>query len=451
MSSGDFLWLSAARPQFIGDLQTWIRNDSLAPDWSRIGTDITNQGPFDASFSLSGTTVPEPSTLGLIGGGLSTLAFLRKRFYGITAPSGGRLWVSRPSTADAFEGGRAIMKKSIPYKTTIVRNHDLVHDSDIHKAWAMNLILAALVDPSFLGSTGNRPRLTNDDIATLVGRSCSRRHDRSHHRVIRRRIRRFHSKRIGTAPERCRRKGDRGNVLEGTRSDFLAVTWRDLDSDLLRTDRLPIGDTMTEFTITHRGTVYPWQCDHMGHMNVMWYAGKFDEACWQILATLGLTPARLRKEGAAMAAVEQHTHYKRELHAGDVISVRSAVLQIGEKSIHFIHEMRNDETEEIAATSTIVGVCINAASRKAQALPLDVRECASRMVNDQEDESSVYSGRNSGDGEYEQELTVPLSDRMLGQKRNITNVWNCRFLLALPSDVGSSAATGYSESRSSRP
>ena len=80
LSSGDFLWLSAPRPQFTGDLQTWMRNDNLAPDWSRIGTDITNQGPFDASFSLSGSTVPEPSTLGMLGGGLSALAYLRKRF-----------------------------------------------------------------------------------------------------------------------------------------------------------------------------------------------------------------------------------------------------------------------------------------------------------------------------------------------------------------------------------
>jgi hypothetical protein len=60
LSSGDFLWLSAPRPTapplFTGDLQTWIRNDALAPDWLRIGTDITHQGPFNAAFSLSGET-----------------------------------------------------------------------------------------------------------------------------------------------------------------------------------------------------------------------------------------------------------------------------------------------------------------------------------------------------------------------------------------------------------
>ncbi len=62
LSRGDFLWLSALRPivafgtPFAPDLQSWIRNDDLAPDWLRIGTDITGQGPFNAAFSLSGET-----------------------------------------------------------------------------------------------------------------------------------------------------------------------------------------------------------------------------------------------------------------------------------------------------------------------------------------------------------------------------------------------------------
>ena len=30
--------------------------------------------------------------------------------------------------------------------------------------------------------------------------------------------------------------------------------------------------------ITYRGTVHPWHCDHMGHMDVMGHVGRFDEA-----------------------------------------------------------------------------------------------------------------------------------------------------------------------------
>lgn len=70
-SSGDFLWLSAPKPivspgtPFTPDLQSWIRNDGtgdLAPDWERIGTDVTHQGPFNAAFSLTGTTIPDASS-----------------------------------------------------------------------------------------------------------------------------------------------------------------------------------------------------------------------------------------------------------------------------------------------------------------------------------------------------------------------------------------------------
>jgi hypothetical protein len=53
LTSGDFLWLSAAAP-VAPDLETWIRNANLAPDWLRVGTDIIGLGTFNASFSLTG-------------------------------------------------------------------------------------------------------------------------------------------------------------------------------------------------------------------------------------------------------------------------------------------------------------------------------------------------------------------------------------------------------------
>ncbi len=40
----------------------------------------------------------------------------------------------------------------------------------------------------------------------------------------------------------------------------------------------------------------------MGHMNVMWYVGKFDEATWHLFHELGITPAFLRENNRGMAA-----------------------------------------------------------------------------------------------------------------------------------------------------
>src|SRR5262245_1013937 len=92
-------------------------------------------------------------------------------------------------------------------------------------------------------------------------------------------------------------------------------------------------NVMPESIVTYRGAVYPWHCDHMGHMNVMWYVGKFDEATWQLLASVGLTPTRLRQDSIGMVAVEQRTEYKRELRAGDLLTVRSFVQEAREKSV----------------------------------------------------------------------------------------------------------------------
>ena len=75
LSDGSFLWLSASKPiaapgtPFMPDLQSWIRNEALQPDWLRVGTDITRQGPFNAAFTLDGNTVPEPASWALMVGG----------------------------------------------------------------------------------------------------------------------------------------------------------------------------------------------------------------------------------------------------------------------------------------------------------------------------------------------------------------------------------------------
>jgi hypothetical protein len=77
VNGGDFLYLSAPRPivapgtAIAGDLQAWIRNSRLSPDWLRIGTDIigtTVAGgtapTFNMAFSLSGAVLEGAGTPG---------------------------------------------------------------------------------------------------------------------------------------------------------------------------------------------------------------------------------------------------------------------------------------------------------------------------------------------------------------------------------------------------
>jgi hypothetical protein len=89
----EFYWLSAVRPivapgtPFAPDLQAWIRNANLDPDWLRVGTDIVGAGTapaptFNGAFTLQGSTIaPEPSALalGLSGAGILVAAAARRK------------------------------------------------------------------------------------------------------------------------------------------------------------------------------------------------------------------------------------------------------------------------------------------------------------------------------------------------------------------------------------
>ena len=91
---GEFFWLSAPRPIVppgtafpagFTDLQEWIRNEDLAPDWLRVGTDIVGPPPtggaaptFNMTFSLTGQTVPEPATLALLSFAFAGIALVKR-------------------------------------------------------------------------------------------------------------------------------------------------------------------------------------------------------------------------------------------------------------------------------------------------------------------------------------------------------------------------------------
>jgi acyl-CoA thioester hydrolase len=132
--------------------------------------------------------------------------------------------------------------------------------------------------------------------------------------------------------------------------------------------------------VTYRGAILPWHCDHMGHMNVMWYTGKFDEATWNLFAHIGLTPSYFRGEAFGMAGVQQNITYQRELMAGDVIEIRSHMVEARARRIQFIHTMRNTETDQIASMCDLTAVHIDRRVRKACPFPESVRAAAERLI-----------------------------------------------------------------------
>ena len=90
---------------------------------------------------------------------------------------------------------------------------------------------------------------------------------------------------------------------------------------------------------------------------------------------------------SGMAAVQQNITYKREVRAGDTVSIRSGILDVQEKVVRIFHEMRNDQTQEVSAFATITGVYMDTAARKARPIPTDIVE---RIRSVTLDESKLY-------------------------------------------------------------
>ena len=94
VNGGDFLYLSAPRPivapgtPIAGDLQAWIRNSNLSPDWLRIGTDIVGGDTpptFNMTFSLSGAALLSAGTPGQPECHDVTISGLAEQFGGVPA------------------------------------------------------------------------------------------------------------------------------------------------------------------------------------------------------------------------------------------------------------------------------------------------------------------------------------------------------------------------------
>ena len=134
--------------------------------------------------------------------------------------------------------------------------------------------------------------------------------------------------------------------------------------------------------ITYRGIVYPSQCDHMGHMNVTWYTAKFDEATWNLFARIGITPTYIRENRQGIAGVQQNITYKKELAAGDLVAVRSRVLEVRPKVIRCLHELLNGESGEVAALSELTVVHMDLRTRKSLPYPDEVQERARALIAD---------------------------------------------------------------------
>ena len=95
---------------------------------------------------------------------------------------------------------------------------------------------------------------------------------------------------------------------------------------------------------THTSTVTADQIDHLGHMNVRYYALNARAATSVVLAELGVEhPERAE-------VFDMYTRHHREQLVGTELEVRSGVVGVDAGSVRIYHELANSSTGDLAAT-----------------------------------------------------------------------------------------------------
>ncbi|MDH3375817.1 MAG: thioesterase family protein [Gammaproteobacteria bacterium] len=123
---------------------------------------------------------------------------------------------------------------------------------------------------------------------------------------------------------------------------------------------------------TFRAVVYPWHCDHQGHMTTMHYVGMFDAAFWHHVSAMRFTRAYLAQHQTGFVDLKDTLEYKAELPVGSLVVIVSEITRIGKSSITALHTMRNAETNEIAATSEKISAYFDLRARHSTPIPEDI-------------------------------------------------------------------------------
>lgn len=125
---------------------------------------------------------------------------------------------------------------------------------------------------------------------------------------------------------------------------------------------------------TNRVTIPENYRDEMGHMNIMYYIHIYDRAAWGLFESFGLTLQRSQETNDGMFALKQFIQYIAEVHIGETVTVRSRVLGVSAKRVHFMHFMINETTGQLASTFEVLGSFVDLSIRRTAPFPEDIRQ-----------------------------------------------------------------------------
>jgi acyl-CoA thioester hydrolase len=135
---------------------------------------------------------------------------------------------------------------------------------------------------------------------------------------------------------------------------------------------------LTLLPITHQATIPESYLDMMGHMNVMWYTHLFARATVGLFQLMGMDRDYFQEHHSGSFALAQHFSYRKEVRAGDQVTLRSRLLARSSRKFHSIHFMTHGDGQDLAATGEFLGAHVDMNTRRTSPFPPHI----AKMIDD---------------------------------------------------------------------
>jgi acyl-CoA thioester hydrolase len=126
---------------------------------------------------------------------------------------------------------------------------------------------------------------------------------------------------------------------------------------------------MSIYVIEHHDVVRPEWIDSNGHMNLAYYVVAFDHATDKLYTALDIGDAYREASHYSCFTAETHTLYERELMLGEKLMVRSMLLGVDSKRLHYFHELLHSESGDRAAAQELLALHIDMRIRRVAPFP----------------------------------------------------------------------------------
>jgi acyl-CoA thioester hydrolase len=122
-----------------------------------------------------------------------------------------------------------------------------------------------------------------------------------------------------------------------------------------------------------RTVIRPEQLDARGALMPHQAIGMISDGVAHLMTRI--TPERGTGDAAVGgAALEQRVFYHAPVSAGDPVSIRSGIVEAGDKTMRIVHWLLNRRTGTAFATSEVIAVTFDLVARRALSLPAAARE-----------------------------------------------------------------------------